>query len=203
MFAVIVQIEGNANTPERIARQHTIYSELAGKYPGMLFKHVAQSAQRPERFIDVMVWDEQDHSEAFGLDPDYQRQRPSSPLSLPSTAERNWANPGYYHELTNTFVPGKPSATMEVGFYRVRPDKIGDFTSLASEIGRRALSADDTSRYQVYSNNGLPSWHVIVIESSGAAPDFLSGETGEQLAALCAEPPLLDSGDILVKFDFV
>lgn len=203
LFAVIVQIEGNAETPERISRQHTIYSELAGKYPGMLFKHVAQSVQRPHRFIDVMVWDTQEHSEEFGLDPDYQKQRPSSPISLPSTAERNWANPGYYHDLRNYVVAGKESASMEVGFYRLVPGNEGAFIGIADEIGNKALANPAVSRFQVYSNNGLPHWRVIVIESGPSPTSYLSGLNGKRLADLCSEPPLIDSGEILVKFDFV
>src|SRR6476659_3129447 len=98
MFALVIEIPGDPNGADAIAAAHVRYSELASKHPGILYKHVMHSRDDRARYFDVMVWARLEDSEAFGIDPEYQKHRSNRPIKSP-TGPRAWVNPGYYQEV--------------------------------------------------------------------------------------------------------
>jgi len=69
VFAAIAEIVAAPERAAEMAADHERYSRVAEAHPGLLFKHVMRCSDDERRFVDVMTWESQADSEAFGIDP--------------------------------------------------------------------------------------------------------------------------------------
>ena len=198
MFAAIAEIIA---TPERsagIANDHERYSRLAEAHPGLLFKHVMRSDADPQRFIDVMAWQSQADSEAFGVDPQFQRIRPSrgGPF-VPVIPERSWMNPGYYADH-RTVTRDCPATTRQVtGYYHAAHGREGEFARLTEQLAADVAAGSEPVSFWAFVNLGLPEWWCIVLQRN----DVTERDLPAGLTALCSVPPTIDVGDLVMRFD--
>lgn len=195
MFALVIEISGQPDGEDAVREAHVRYSELASRHPGILYKHVMHSHQDPARYFDVMVWARQDDSEAFGIDPEYQRHRPNQPIRIP-TGPRAWLNPGYYREVWEVGSTTSDQTSQLLGLYEVTPGKEAEFEAAAA-AARDAIDGRVLSLI-LYRNLGKPNWYSIVAQ--GLAP----GDEGvlAPLGGLTVRPPDLQYGKLIVRYDF-
>jgi heme-degrading monooxygenase HmoA len=195
MFGIVVEIR----SPDREAlrTQHTTYSELVRRFPGIHHKHVLQSDEDPTRFIDVMLWETQAQSEAFGIDPEYQRLRPAAPRGAPMLSERGWMTPGYYDLVIDERRPSEAERRASTRFYETTPGRERDLEAAAQQLAARAAGVEGV---MVYRNRGQPNRYVLVVlgADDGLDPGLLSA-----LEACCPAPPATDHGELVVRYDFV
>lgn len=198
MFASIAEIVA---TPERaagIAGDHERYSRVAEAHPGLLFKHVMRSDDDPFRFVDVMAWRSQADSEAFGVDPEFQRIRPSRGRPfVPVVPERSWMNPGYYtarHAITRG---GTAITRMVTGYFHAAHGREREFAELTDELAAGIAARQDPVGFWAFVNLGLPAWWCVVLQRD----DATTGDLPAQLAAVCSVPARIDAGDVVMRFD--
>ncbi len=209
MFVIVVQIR--AGDPQALAAQHERYAGLAGRFPGVRYKHVMRSASEPDRYIDLMAWERREQSEEFGLDPEYQRLRPPPSATRSVLSERSDANPGYYEPVAELVRPEAAIGRQEVAFVDARP---GREQALAAEAGALVAAAGALPRLaslRVLRNLGRPAQHVIVAayvdaradadEESALATAAPTWEGWTRLVACCAAEPAPESGSLVVRFD--
>lgn len=195
MFGIIVEIR--SNDPAALRAQHTTYSELVRRFPGIRQKHVLQSDRDPTRFVDVMLWETQAESEAFGADPDYQRLRPAVARGAPVLSERGWMTPGYYDLVLAARPGGRAARRAAVRFYETTPGRERDFEAVARQLTERAIGAEAVTLYR---NRGTLNRYVLVVLGEDAGLDEATLET---LASCCPQPPTTDRGELVVRDDFV
>jgi heme-degrading monooxygenase HmoA len=209
VFVIVVQIR--SSDPQALAAQHERYAELAGRFPGIRYKHVMRSALEPERYIDLMAWERREQSEAFGVDPAYQQLRPPASATRSVASERSDANPGYYEPVAELLLPGAAIGRQEVSFVQALP---GREQALAAEAGALVAAAEalpGLASLRVLRNLGRPAQHVIVAayvdaggDESGASALASAAPTREawaRLAACCAVKPAPEPGSLVVRFD--
>ncbi|MCY4640705.1 MAG: hypothetical protein OXC94_10255 [Chloroflexi bacterium] len=202
MFVIVVQIR--AADPEAQARQHGVYARIAGRYPGMRYKHVMRSESDGDRYVDLMAWETQQQSEAFGVDPEYQRLRP--PRSATRTVPRFLRddNPGYYGLVAETARPGAAIARQQVVFVDARPGREGELAAAGRRLAAGAGGLAGLTSLRVLRNLGWPARHVVAVAASEAVEVAEAGPTRtawERLAACCTAPPEWESGHLVVRWD--
>lgn len=195
MFALVIEIPGQANSRDNIRESHVRYSELASKHPGILYKHVMQSRDNPNRFFDVMVWAHQDDSEAFGIDPEYQKHRLNMPIRIPDPA-RSWVSPGYCTEVWEVGSTTSQETEQYLGLFEVTPGKEKAFVAAASAI--RDQIKDHVASMILYQNNGHPNQYSIVLQ--GHTPDDEAKLA--TLAEYTLRAPEIERGELIVRYDF-
>ena len=202
MFVIVVQIR--ASDPDAHAAQHELYAQLAGRYPGMTYKHVMRSHADGDRYIDLMAWENQQQSEAFGVDPEYQRLRPPRSATRPSPSQFSDANPGYYGPVAEMVRPGAAIVGQDVAFVSARPGSEGELAAASRDLATAADELPALASLRVLRNLGWPAQHVIVAAASDAV-DIASAEptraAWERLAACCTTPPDWESGYLVVRWD--
>ena len=202
MFVIVVQIR--AADPDQQARQHEVYAALAGRYPGLRYKHVMRSEADGDRYIDLMAWESQQQSEAFGVDPEYQRLRPprSVTRAVPSILRDD--NPGYYGLLAETARPEAPIARQQVSVVDARPGREGELAAAGRELVDGAAALPDIASARLLRNLGWPARHVVAVAWSEPGE---VGEAGpmrspwERLAECCTEAPEWEAGRLVVRWD--
>lgn len=198
MFASIAEILAEPERAAGIADDHERYSRVAEAHPGLIFKHVMRSDDDPRRFIDVMAWRSQADSEAFGVDPEFQRIRPSRGRPFVAVVpERSWMNPGYYtarHALTrgDARIP-----RMVTGYFHAAHGRERDFAGLTDQLAATVAAGRDPVAFWAFMNLGLPEWWCIVLQRADARPSDLPDE----LAEVCSVPPRIDAGPLVMRFD--
>lgn len=202
VFVIVVQIR--AADPEAQARQHGVYAEIAGRYPGMRYKHVMRSEADGDRYIDLMAWESQQQSEAFGVDPEYQRLRPprSATSALPSLLRDD--NPGYYGLLSETARAGAPIARQQVAVVDARPGLEGELAAAGRELVEGAAALQGIASARLLRNLGWPARHVVAVAWSEAGDVAGAGPTRaawERLSACCTGEPSWDEGHLVVRWD--
>lgn len=195
MFALVIEMGGNPGGAEAVREAHVRYSELAAHHPGILYKHVMQTRDNPARFYDVMVWAHQKESEAFGIDPEYQKHRPQRPIKIP-TGPRAGLNPGYYQEVWEHGHTTSGESTQLIGLYEATPGREREFEAAAAaardELGDRVTS------FILYRNLGKPNQYSVVVQGLAESDEGALAP----LAGLTVRPPEIDRGDIIVRYDF-
>ncbi|GIW05378.1 MAG: hypothetical protein KatS3mg060_0183 [Dehalococcoidia bacterium] len=195
MFGIVVEIR--SNDPEALRAQHTTYSELVRRFPGIHYKHVLQSADDPTRFVDVMLWETQAQSEAFGVDPEYQRLRPKVTRGAPALSERGWMTPGYYDLVVAERRGEPPSYRAGARFYETTPGREREFEAETRTLAERSSGIESLTLYR---NRGLPNRYVLVVLGPD---DGLDAAALEAMAACCPQPPATDRGELVVRYDFI
>jgi heme-degrading monooxygenase HmoA len=195
MFGIVVEIRSSDAVALRA--QHTTYAELVRRFPGIQHKHVLQSDHDPTRFVDVMLWETQAQSEAFGADPDYQRLRPAVARGGPALSERGWMTPGYYDLVVAARRGGQPERRAVVRFYETTPGREPEFEAAAHQLTERATAAEAVALYR---NRGTPNRYVLVVLGED---DGLDAGALDALASCCPQPPATDRGELVVRYDFV
>lgn len=194
MFALVIELVGPSQTRESVRDAHVRYSELAKDHPGILYKHVMHSTDDRERYFDVMVWRNQDDSEAFGIDPEYQKHRPSRPIRIPDAGA--WANPGYFQEVWEVGSTTSGEARQYLARYEVTPGKEMDFEKAAAQA-RDTIGHGVTSLI-LYRSLGAPNRYSIVMQ--GHAPE--AEKSLASLADCTLRAPDIQRGELIVRYDF-
>lgn len=194
MFALVIELIGPSQTRDSIREAHVRYSELAKDHPGILYKHVMHSTDDPARFFDVMVWETQEQSEIFGVDPEYQKHR-SGPIRVPPPIHA-WANPGYFREVWEVGSTTSAETEQYLARYEVTPGKEMAFEAEAAAI-RDRIGGRVTSLI-LYRSLGAPNRDSIVMQ--GHSPDDEAALA--PLAEFALRAPDIQRGEIIVRYDF-
>jgi quinol monooxygenase YgiN len=204
-FVIVVQIR--ASDPEALAAQHARYAELAGRFPGIRYKHVMRSASEPDRYIDLMAWERREQSEEFGVDPEYQRARPPASATRAVSIGGSDANPGYYEPVAELVRPEAAIAAQEVAFIEARPGREQGLAAAARALVAGAEALPALASLRVLRNLGRPAQHVIVtayVEKGATAEVAAAEPTREawaELVACCPAEPVAEPGSLVVRFD--
>lgn len=198
MFAAIAEIIAGPERAAGIAADHERYSRVAEAHAGLICKHVMRSDEEAQRFVDIMMWRNQDDSEAFGVDPDFQRIRPSrgGPYT-PVVPERSWMNPGYY-QLIGGFGAHRTHLTRQlVGFFHAAHGREQEFKEATQHLAARLSQARPGSAMWTFVSLGLPEWWCLVIQDDTVDGALIDPE----LLTLCSITPRIDTGSLVMRFD--
>jgi hypothetical protein len=198
MFAAIAEIIATPARADAMANDHERYSRVAEAHPGLLFKHVMRADDDPQRFIDVMAWESQTNSEAFGIDPQFQRIRPSlgGPYD-PVVPARSWMNPGYYGDRHSIVRDCVGITRQVVGYFHAAHGHERDFARIVDQLAAEIASRAEPVGFWAFVNLGLPEWWCVVLQRDDAALEHLP----QELSQLCSLPPTVDVGDLVMRFD--
>ena len=202
MFIIVVRIR--AADPEAQAARHEVYARIAGRYPGMRYKHVMRSESDGDRYVDLMAWETQQQSEAFGVDPEYQRLRPPRSSTRAVAGLLGDDNPGYYGLVAETARPRAAIARQQVVFVDARPGREGELAAAGRELAAAAGELAGLASLRVLRNLGRPARHVVAVASGGGVDVAEAGPTRaawERLAGCLAAPPAWESGHLVVRWD--
>ncbi len=204
MFVLVVQIR--SQDAASTAAQHDRYAELAARFPGFRYKHVMRFEADPGRYIDLMAWELQEHSETFGVDPEYQRQRPPSPAADSAPAARAPDNPGYYSVVCERVAARGRILRQEIAIVDAPPGGDRALSDAGRSLCAAAEGAPGVLSLCVLRNLGWPARHAIVAayataETSSLAEAAPTRAAWAQLVRCCATPPVMETGGLVVQHD--
>jgi len=198
VFAAIAEIVAGPERAAEMAADHERYSRVAEAHPGLLFKHVMRCSDDERRFVDVMTCESQADSEAFGIDPVFQRIRPSrgGPYQ-PVVPERSWMNPGYYRNQDAVVRDCEAITRQVVGYFHAAHGREQEFAARSARFAAELAAGTQPIGFWSFVNLGLPEWWCLVLQRDDAAAGLLPGDFTE----LCSVAPTLDVGDLVMRFD--
>jgi hypothetical protein len=198
VFLAIAEIVTPVQQAQDVVDDHDRYARIAAAHPALLYKHVVRADGDPRRLVDVMAWTSQEASEAFGIDPDFQRVRPAygGPMA-PAVPERSWINPGYYVERHVGGRTGVAADRQVTGFFHVAHGQERYFDDAARLLAADFTAWEGSVTFLACVNLGLPAWWCLTVQRPDAAP----GDFPPELLRWCSSDPLVVAGPLVTRFD--